>query len=583
VGNSIINGHWQDWKISFTSNNATQPLQSVFNLPDWVAQFLVNRNLSSLESSRIFLYPSLNKLPDPGIFPDIENAVEHIRKAILSHHTIAVFGDYDVDGITGTTVLTDFLSSLGANVLPVIPNRFKHGYGLNSRVIDQLASRNVKLIITVDCGITSVSEVEHASRLGIETIITDHHQPGTTLPRAISIINPHLVPKDNEDANVGQITNLAGVGVAFYLAIALRKHLRAKGFWTDSTEPNLKKYLDLVALGTIADQVPITGVNRILCKFGLLELGESRRPGIRALVEVCKLKNKQISVWDVGFLLAPRINAAGRMGSEHLALQLMLSSDYEVAGKLALELDKLNRERQDQEEQILREATSLLDESSGHWNTASSIVLAKDDWHRGIIGIVASRLVERFGKPVILLGKNQELWEGSARSVPGLNIFKALSRCDEFLEKYGGHKMAAGLKLLPSNMVKFRDRFNEVAAEKVPPSGVRRQLMIDAKLNLQDITPLTMKFIEELSPYGIGNPRPLFLLESFGVKAIKILKEKHLSLQIEQNGKSMRAVGFNMVDDPDSIPSSFRYLAFYPVYNTWEGNTYIDLRIVDFC
>ncbi len=581
--NTYITGYWQNWKIPSGDSSIIQSIRREFDIPAWVARFLIHRGFSSPGACENFLYPTLAKLPNPDIFPDFDIAVKRVHRALVTKEKIVVYGDYDVDGITGTTILTDFLTNLGASVKPVVPNRFKHGYGLNTGLIDELSKERVKLLITVDCGITNAKEVDHATKLGIDTIVTDHHQPGSVIPRALAVIDPQLLQKDTENTEIHHVEYLAGVGVAFYFLIALRKYLRTIGFWKNGQEPNLKRYLDLVALGTIADQVPLSGVNRIISKYGLMELEKSHRPGIRALLKLCNLEGKKISVWDVGFLLAPRINAAGRMGLEHLALELLLSDDPERAKELASKLDILNQQRQREEEEILREALALIENSPDIWDQASSIVLAKDDWHRGIIGIVASRLVEKFGKPTILLSKNKEFLEGSARSVARFNIFKALNRCSSLLEKFGGHKMAAGLKIAPSSLEEFIEKFNEVAATTVPASGTRKELTIDAKLTLEDISEQTLDFIERLSPYGLGNPRPVFLLESFNTRNRRIMKEKHLSLQIEQNGKSMRAVGFNVVDDPAKLPDFFRFLAFYPVYNHWEGNTYIELRIIDFC
>lgn len=581
--NSFVSGFWQDWKIPEPDKSRIEVLRAELGVPEWVARFLVNRGFLTPESCEKFLYPSLAKLPYPDVLPGIDKAVDRLRIALTAREPIAVYGDYDVDGITGAAILTEFLRSLGATATPVIPSRFEHGYGLNSSIINALASQGIKLLITVDCGITNIEEIRLASELGIDTIVTDHHQPGQSLPHALSVINPQLVDKDRDEAQGHLVRNLAGVGVVFYLLIALRKHLRTHDFWESNEEPNLKRYLDLVALGTIADQVPLSGVNRILTKYGLLELEKAKRPGVKALVELCDLANKKISVWDVGFLLAPRINAAGRMGRELRALELLLSQDTGIAQTIALELDSLNRQRQLEEEKILEEALSLVEKPGSRWKQASSLVLARDDWHRGIIGIVASRLVDKFGKPTILLGRNKQYLEGSARSVPNFNIFEALTACSSLLAGFGGHRMAAGLKIDPKGFPAFVRAFDRVAAGVVPPSGVRKRLTIDAKISLKEISAETMALVERLSPYGLGNPRPVFLLDSFNVKELKVLKEKHLSVVVEQNGKRMRAVGFNMVDASRNLPGSLRYLAFYPVYNHWEGNTYINLRILDFC
>jgi len=583
VENGIIKGCFQDWKVAHVEEKSVKELCDYFKIPYWVSRFLINRGISSPPATEKFLYPSLDKLPTPEIFPGIGIAAERIREAITFNQPIAVYGDYDVDGITGTTILTDFLRFAGARVQPVLPNRFEHGYGLNARIIDELASLGVKLLITVDCGITNVREVDYASKLGIDTIVTDHHRPGPDLPKALAVINPHLIFENQHNLEADNPGYLAGVSVAFYLMIYLRKHFRETNFWKHKVEPNLKKYLDLVALGTIADQVPITGINRILTKFGLPVLERSEKPGVKALLQLCKLTNKKISVWDVGFLLAPRINAAGRMGVEHLALELLMHDDTSKAQRIALELDRLNQKRQHCEEKILKEALDMIENPVHCLKEASALVLANDDWHRGIIGIVASRIVDRFGKPAILLAKNEGYWEGSARSVSSFDIFKALTQCKDTLEKFGGHRMAAGLRVSPDNLNAFVESFNRIASETIPSTGIRKQITIDSKLALRDITPQTMEFIDKLSPYGLGNPRPVFLLESFRVRDLRVLKDKHLMLYIEQNGKSMRALGFNLVEDPAKLPNSFRYLAFYPVYNHWEGNTYLELRILDFC
>lgn len=569
-------GQFYDWAITNPDRTHIERVKNGLKVPPWVASFVVNRGFSTPELAMSFLNVRLDALPNPDLLVDMQKAVKRLSKAIDRKESIVIFGDYDVDGITGTTILTDFIRNIGGNVCPFIPNRFKHGYGLNSDIIRKLAEQGMQLLVSVDCGIGNIREVETAQGLGIDTIITDHHELGDRLPPALSILNPHRNEKDSS------FSYLAGVGVVFYLTIALRKQLREEGYWRDKKEPDLRDYLDLVTLGTIADQVPLLGINRILVKYGLTQLKNSQHAGIQSLLKVCKIKDKVPGVWEIGFLLAPRINAAGRMGYEGEALKLLLGETPEESFLIAKRLDQLNRERQEEESRILEEALQIIHEDEKLCNT-SSLVLAMEDWNRGIIGIVASRLVDKFGKPAILLARNGPFWEGSARSVSGFDVHKALTACSEHLRNFGGHKMAAGLKLDVEKLNEFQGAFEKVASETIPRTGVRKRLNIDATVKLEDISSETMEYIEKLSPFGIGNPRPVFMLESFETKSRKVMKDKHLFLQLKQGKQSMSAVGFNLVDEEHGLPSSFNALVFYPVYNHWQGQTSIELRILDFC
>ena len=500
----------------------------------------------------------------------MDKAVERIKKALEQNETIAIYGDYDVDGVTSTALFFTFLKSLGANVTYYNPDRIKEGYGVNIDAVRKLSEDGVALIISGDCGITAVSEIEEAKNLGVDFIVTDHHQPPAVLPDAISILNPQL-PSCKYPAK-----EIAGVGVIFNLAIGLRRALRDSGFFKNG-EPNLGDFLDLVALGTVADCAPLKDVNRILVKEGIKRMQSPKRIGLKALKEASSIKG-EVSSFDLGFKLGPRVNAAGRMGSAASAVELLISEDIEEARELAKKLSRENSGRQGVEAEIIREAVEQV-ESDPLLLSANSIVISSRNWHPGIIGIVASRIVERYEKPTILIAIGEDgTGKGSGRSVNGVNIYEALSECRETLLQYGGHEQAVGISIREENIEKFREMFR--SAVDSSDGGFETKLKIDCRVELSDISEELISEFETLEPFGIGNPEPVLYAEAVQVQSQRLLKEKHLSLKVKQGGKPLDAIWFNM-KEPRLLKQDRIDIVFTPEFNNWNGKKELRLKVRD--
>jgi len=563
------------WQFRTPKHELAKEIQAVLALPPLVAFTLAVRQITSLSQARDFLYPRLRNLPAPSPFPDLNEAVARIVSALEQREQIAVYGDYDVDGITAAALLVHFLAGLGGKVCWHIPHRIKEGYGLNTAAINHLHGQGVTLVITVDCGSSDHEAVQSARDLGVDVIVTDHHQPPVSLPKANALVNPKLM------ADKEGLRDLAGVGVAFYLAIAIRTHYRLSGRWANSAQPNLKEYLDLVALGTLADMVPLTAANRILAGVGLGELSRTPRYGLQALIEICGLEKKPVSDWDVLFRLGPRINAPGRLQHGELAMRLLLSTDLAEARSLAHELDELNRQRQSVEGQLLTEAAALI-EADKSLRQSRSMVLASSRWHKGLLGLVASRLVERFNKPVILLTQVGPVWEGSARSASTLDLYRALECCRDHLIRFGGHRLAAGLALKQQQIPGFRDAFEKVVRDELPQTPVQRTLKVDGVARLEEITPELMAYIGRMQPFGPDNPEPIFYCEDFHVENLRALKGCHLQLRLRQGNARVTAIGFNLLKS-SQIPLPPEKLLFSPRWNHWQGEHRIQLHIIDYC
>jgi single-stranded-DNA-specific exonuclease len=562
------------WQFKTPNHQLAEELESYLTIPPLVALILTTRHVTSHGQAKDFLYSRLKDMHSPYQLPDIDKAVSRIADAIVESEQIAVYGDYDVDGITGTALLVHFLSSLGGRVRWHIPHRIKEGYGLNTEALKNLHSQGVTLVVTVDCGSTDYEPIQLARELGMDIIVTDHHNLPDIPPDANVILNPKV------HKEIPELADLAGVGVAFYLATAIRAHFRRKGRWSNSEQPNLKKYLDLVALGTLADMVPLTGTNRILALTGLSELARTPRFGLRALKETCGLRGGKISNWDVLFRLGPRLNAPGRLGSGDPALRLLLATEAAEAQTLAQQLERLNRQRQSVEDQLLAEALSVI-ESNKDYEQSSSLVLASPGWHKGVLGLVASRLTERFNKPTILLTLVDELWEGSGRSVGNFDLYQALARCRDHLVRFGGHRLAAGLGLTQSQLPRFRPAFEEVVKGEITPQDMTRTKKVDAVVHLEEITPELMTYLETMQPYGVANPEPIFCCRDFQVEDSQILKGSHLRLRLRQDKARLTGIGFNLLESDESLPLP-RCLLFSPRWNHWRGKRQIQLHIIDY-
>ncbi|MBI4228990.1 MAG: single-stranded-DNA-specific exonuclease RecJ, partial [Deltaproteobacteria bacterium] len=462
-----------------------------------------------------------------------------------------------------------FLKNLGSNVIYYNPDRLKEGYGVNIDAIQKLKNEGVSLIISGDCGITAYAEVTAAKKLGIDFIITDHHEPPEVIPDAVAVLNPH------QKGCIYPGKEIAGVGVIFNLVIALRRSLRDSGFFR-SDEPNLGEYLDLVALGTVSDCASLRNVNRIFVKEGIKRLSNTKRLGIIALKEVSGTKSK-VDTYDIGFKLGPRVNASGRLISASLAVELFISNDIKKARELASVLNNENSKRQTIEGKIINDIISQI-KTSPSLLDMNSLVLSSPDWHQGVIGIVASKLVEMYQKPTIIIAIQEGgVGKGSARSVENINIYKALSTCKELLEQFGGHELAAGLNIKEENIDEFRKRFEEAANEAL--GDYTSKLRIDTALDLSDLTESLISELDLLSPFGIGNPEPVFIAKSVEVDSQRLLKDKHLSLKLNDNNHIFDAIWFNLKEQV-TVPNKID-IVFTPEFNEWNGKKSIRLKVKD--
>lgn len=558
--------HW----IILEKENAKlkEKLSRALGISPISAQVLLNRGIKDETEAESFLKSNLFDLPSPYLMKGMDRAIERIKRAIGKGEIIAIYGDYDVDGVTATALFYTFLKNLGVTITYYNPDRLKEGYGVNLNAIKKLKSQGASLIISVDCGITAYKEVEEAKKLDIDFIVTDHHKPPEMLPEAVAVLNPHQTgcPYPGKE--------IAGVGVIFNLAIALRRALRDSGFFKKE-EPNLGDYLDLVALGTIADCVSLTNVNRIFVKEGMKRMSNPRRPGIAALKEVSGIGG-EINTYDMGFKLGPRINAGGRLQSAGVAVELLISEDLEKARELAKILNHENSNRQKIEEEIFSDAISQV-EGNPRFLEANSLVLSSPKWHPGVIGIVASRIVERYRRPAVLIAVGEGgIGKGSARSVEGTNLYASLSECGELFEQFGGHELAAGISIKEERIDEFRNRLEKAVSER---DADFIKLKIDCALNLADVTDSVVSELGLLAPFGIGNPEPVFLSKSIDVISQRLFKDKNLSLKLGQKGRVFDAIWFNL-KEPITVPNQVD-VVFTPGINNWNGKREIRLKIKD--
>jgi len=537
--------------------------------PPLTARLIANRGIVDLESARSYLTPTLNNLHDPQLLSGVAESAERLQLALERGERVCVHGDYDVDGVTSTALLISFFRAVGIDCFHYIPKRLSEGYGLSEQGVRAAVDRGAAILITVDCGITALNEALLCRELGIDLIVTDHHTPPERLPDAFAIINP-LLPECRYP-----FKSLAGVGVAFHLLIALRASLRAAGRF-GSGQPDLRDYLDLVALGTIADVVPLLGVNRILVSYGLKQLSSSPRPGIRALKEVAGVTG-EVGCGAVGFRLAPRINAAGRLEDASLGLELLLTGDAAKAREIAQALDDANAERQALERATLEEARSMLEE--GACRGRKSIVLGSELWHPGVIGIVASRIAELFHRPVILFAFEDGTGRGSGRSISRFHLLDAIKSCAGHLLRYGGHSHAAGLSIAQEELERFALKFDEAASSALDEAALVPSLAYDAELGPRELNEALVEELERMRPFGMANPEPLFLVRGASVASSRVLKGGHLKLQLSLGGRSFDAIGFGLADKE---PAGGRVdLLCTPGINVWNGKSSLQLTVKD--
>ena len=565
------------WLLPTISEDEAAGLAQELGITAVTARLLLRRGVRTAGEARAFLRPSLSELHEPWSLPDIRPATERILGAIRKGARIVVYGDYDVDGISGTAILYLCLRMMGADVSYYIPDRCEEGYGLNHGAVEQLAGLGVTLVVTVDCGISAVDEIRAAGELGVDVVVTDHHEPGPERPDAAAIVNAKL------PGSAYPFRDLAGAGVAFKLAWALGKTLSEGRQLSQEFREFLLDSVSLAGLGTIADVVPLIGENRILARFGLSGLSHSKRAGLAALRRTARVEGQELSAFDVAFKLAPRLNAAGRLGVAKQAVDLLITDDSERAEAIAAHLDAENSRRRTVQKRITDDVRGLALSEVSHERKA--IVLAGEGWHPGVIGIVASRIVEEFCRPTVLLACDGDVAHGSCRSIDGFDIHEALSRCEALLTAYGGHAKAAGLRLPVASVPEFQRDFRRVADEAINEEQMVPTLELDAEITLRDVSMALVREIGMLEPFGECNREPLLCSRSLGVVgSTKRMGTggKHLSFWVRQVDFTFRAVAFGMGELEDAIVRAGRCsLAFRPTLSSWRGTDSIELMVQD--
>jgi len=563
------------WKLKDTDpNNIAESLAKEFGLHRITSQLILNRHVASLEDAQRYLHPSLNDLRSPFLMQDMKIGVCRLMKAIYDGEEIVIYGDYDADGITSVVILYKFIKELTPHVSYYIPDRVQEGYGLKIPVIDQFKNRNIKLIITVDCGVSDVEQIAYAKSIGIDTIVLDHHEITDQLPVAVACINPNRT-----DCSF-PFKHLAGVGIAFYFLIALRGSLRKEDFWKDGKYPNLKEYLDIVALGTIGDIAPLVRENRIFAKIGLELVTEGKRPGIKALKEVSGIDGQLIDSFKASFCLIPRINAAGRIASALDAVALLLSENMDEARSLAEKLDLHNRRRQAMEKDILSEILGELGANPDLENT-NALVFSSEKWHPGVVGIVASRLVDLFSRPTFIISLKNGVGKGSGRSVSDFNIHKGLQQCAPLLLSYGGHYRAAGISIKEDDIDEFAIMLGEIVRNSVQSCDMVSHTFIDAECNLQDINLDLIHQMTLLAPFGCENPEPILCVRNIKVSSPVIVGNNHLKMRLSSNGASVNAIWFGMGKYLGAVNGANLDVVFSPQINYWNGSSDIQLKMRD--
>ena len=545
------------WIIEENNNEKIEYIKEKFELNHLTAKILSNRNILGKEMDyndiRKFLNPTRNDFYDPFLLPDMEKAIDRIEEAITKNEKILIYGDYDADGITSTTLLTKFFKDIGINVENYIPNRLTEGYGLNNKAIDKIKEKGTKLIITVDCGITSIKEIEYAKKLGIDVIITDHHEPSEEIPKAIAIIDA------KRKNNKYPFNQLAGCGIAFKLtqALSIKRNLN---------ENIYLKNLDIVAIGTISDLVPIVDENRVIVKLGLMLLKQTKNIGLKLLLK--KSQIKEIDSTSISFGITPRINAAGRLGNQYDSLELFITENYEKAENLAEKLNSYNLERQKIGNKIYEEALLQLKDKENN-----CIILGKENWHHGIIGIVSSKITEKFYKPSILVCFEGEKAIGSGRSIEGFDLYKAISSSKQYLSAFGGHTMACGLSLLKKDFEKFKSSVEKYTNEKLDLSKQEQKIIIDK-----------IKELSILKPYGEQNPEPIIMYQNLEIIGIRTLSEnKHIKLLLKnKDNVKIDVIGFNLGELAEiyKIGDKINIIGNIEI-NTFNGKDTIQIRLID--
>jgi len=560
------------WVVKAVDENLIVRHAAQLNVSPLMARLLALRGYTDTDAARRFLSSTLRAdLPSPFEMAGMEPAVHRLARAIANRERIGVWGDYDVDGTTGTAVLISFLREIGARPLYYVPHRIEEGYGLNLEGLRRLKGDGVDVLVTVDCGIANAAEIAAARAFGLEIVVVDHHQPPEELPPALAVINPHRKDCAFPDKS------LCAAGLAFYLAIGLRAKLREQGYLAPGGGPDVRRYLDIVTLGTIADMVPLKGVNRTLLRRGLVELASSTRPGVVALKQVSGIADGEVSAGQVGFRLGPRINAAGRVDYGMKVVELLTTDSADVALRIARELDAHNTERRALEaevlEQALAQASAAIDGGSRY-----SLVVAGEGWHPGVIGIVAARIVERFYRPAVVIGLSGGAGKGSARSIRGFHLVDGFRRCAEHLEKFGGHEYAGGLSIRQEKLERFAEAFEDVARQTLGAEDLSPLLEIDAVLPLSQVGFPLLRELETLKPFGMGNPEPLFMTPRVEVRERKVFSAG-VRYRLRDHGCTLGAVAFGADSECPGMPGEKIDVAYRLSENEWNGSSAVELRI----
>ena len=558
------------WNLSPKPNLETVThLSQALGIDPLLSSLLVQRGITSFDQAKRFFRPSLEELHDPFLMQDMDLAVKRIQKAIKAQENILVYGDYDVDGTTSVALLSSYLKTYYPKVATYIPDRYAEGYGVSYKGIDYAKDNDITLIIALDCGIKAIEKVAYAHKKGIDFIICDHHRPGATLPKAVAVLDP------KRDDCPYPYKELCGCGVGFKL-------IQALGAKRGQTIEDLVLYLDLVATAIGADIVPVTGENRVLAHYGLQVINSNPRVGYQAILK--QVNKSTLTITDVVFIIAPRINAAGRMKHGNHAVSLLVETDPKCAAQWASEIELFNAERKDADKQITKEALEQITQASEQAN--STTVVYKENWHKGVIGIVASRLIETYYRPTLVFTKSGDTLAASARSVKGFDVYNALEGCAQYIEQFGGHKYAAGLTLQEKDYPDFKAQFEKVVSQTIDPKLLSPEIHIDAQIELADITPKFHRILKQFAPFGPGNRQPVFMtqnLKDTGYGKCVGADKTHLRLTVKQvNSNAMVGIGFGLGDKKEIACTSTPFKAVYCIdENHWQGQVSLQLRIKD--
>ncbi|MDW7711758.1 MAG: single-stranded-DNA-specific exonuclease RecJ [Deferrisomatales bacterium] len=562
------------WVLREPAAEARGSISRASGVSGLAASVLAARGIVEPEAVGAFLHPSLANLPDPSLLPGMDAAVGRLARAAEAGETVWVYTDYDVDGVTAAAVLGEFLRACRIPVRVRLPRRDREGYGLHPSALREIAEEGGTLVVTADCGVNAVEAGRAARELGIDLVVTDHHSPGDALPEAVAVVNPKLPASSYPDPSI------AGVGVAWNLAAALRRRLREAGHFGSGGEPDLREALGLVALGTVADMAPLRDVNRVLVSWGLRALNRSPRAGIRALREVARVKG-ELRAGHLGFQLGPRLNAAGRMEGPQEALDLLQTGDPDRARALAQRLDRLNQERREEERGILGQAVERVEAEGWHpgrW----SLAVESEGWHAGVVGIVASRLVERYHRPAVVLSVDGGSAKGSARSVRGLHLCEVLAECGGLLDRFGGHAAAAGLSLPAERVPEFRECFEAAVRARLSEEDLAPVLTLDAEPAFSELTVEAVRELSRLEPFGVGNPTPVLLSRRVRLLDVRPLGRDgaHAKLRLEQGGVRCEALAWRKARElGHARPGQWVDVAHTPQVNEWNGVERVQLVV----